>query len=76
MTKNEYIASIMLEATELLRDDVDSLNEVYNDKYFDQILNEAVEFSDISLLLEASDEIKEIQSDIKNTDIDKDGMDL
>ena len=72
MTKNEYIASIMLEATELLRDDVDSLNEVYNDKYFDQILNEAVEFSDISLLLEVSDEIKEIQSDIKNTDIDND----
>ena len=68
-TKNEYIASIMLEAADLLKNDTKSLNEVGIDRYFDQILNEAAEFSDISLLLEATDDIKEIQSDIQNLDI-------
>ena len=69
ITKNEYIASIMLEAADLLKDDTESLNEVGSDNYFDQILNEAAEFSDIQLLLEASDDIKKIQISInvKNT---------
>ena len=32
MTKNEYIASIMLEAVELLKEDTESLNKKYNKK--------------------------------------------
>ena len=37
MTKNEYIASIMLEAAELLKDNVDSLNEGYVKDSYDLV---------------------------------------
>ena len=68
MTKNEYIASIMLEAAELLKEDVS-----YNNEYeLDSILTEAAEYDDdnIYYLNEAVNELKEIDSSIdklKNT---------
>ena len=72
MTKNEYIASIMLEAADLLKEDSE-----YNDEYeLDSILTEAAEYDDdnIYYLNEAVDELKEIDSikkEIKNSkDID------
>ena len=60
MTKNEYIASIMLEAADLLKEDSE-----YNDEYeLDSILTEAAEYDDdnIYYLNEAVDELKEIDS--------------
>ena len=74
MTKNEYIASIMLEAAELLKED----NEYNDDEYkIDDILTEAAEYDydNIYYLNEAVDELKEIDSikkEIKNSkDIDE-----
>ena len=71
MTKNEYIASIMLEAAELLKEDA------YDDEYkIDDILTEAAEYDydNIYYLNEAVDELKEINSikkEIKNSkDVD------
>ena len=71
MTKNEYIASIMLEAADLLKEDA------YDDEYeLDSILTEAAEYDNdnIYYLNEAVDELKEINSikkEIKNSkDID------
>ena len=73
MTKNEYIASIMLEAAELLKEDVS-----YNNEYeLDSILTEAAEcdYDNMYYLNEAVDELKEIDSikkEIKNSkDIDE-----
>ena len=74
MTKNEYIASIMLEAAELLKED----NEYNDDEYkIDDILTEAAEYDydNMYYLNEAVDELKEIDSikkEIKNSkDVDE-----
>ena len=69
MTKNEYIASIMLEAADLLKEDVSEYE-------LDSILTEAAEYDNDNMyyLNEAVDELKEINSikkEIKNSkDID------
>ena len=77
VTRNEYIASIMLEAVELLK------NDNYSDiSYFNNdILNESISYtdsSDVYLLTEAADELNDIKKitneakkDKKNLDEDK-----
>ena len=73
MTKNEYIASIMLEAAELLKsDDTNNDNMEYD---LNNLLTEAAEYDgSMYYLNEAVDELKEINSikkEIKNSkDID------
>ena len=72
MTKNEYIASIMLEAAELLKEDTNNDNMEYD---LNNLLTEAAEYDgSMYYLNEAVDELKEINSikkEIKNSkDID------
>ena len=65
LSRNEYIASIMLEAAELLKEDIGNTNMEYD---LDSLLTEAVEYDDtdnIIYLNEAVEDLKEINA-IKN----------
>ena len=74
VTKNEYIASIMLEAVELLK------NDNYSDiSYFNNdILTESISYtdsSDVYLLTEAADEINDITKITNEVKKDKNNLD-
>lgn len=74
VTKNEYIASIMLEAAELLK------NDNYSDiSYFNNdILTESISYtdsSDVYLLTEAADEINDITKITNEVKKDKNNLD-
>ena len=63
--RNEYIASIMLEAADLLKEDINNDNMEYD---IDSLLTEAIEYDDsnnIVYLNEAVEDLKEI-NEIKN----------
>ena len=74
LSRNEYIASIMLEAADLLKEDINNDNMKYN---LDSLLTEAAEYDDsddITYLNEAVEDLKEINA-IKNEIKNKKSLD-
>lgn len=74
ISRNEYIASIMLEAADLLKEDINNDNMEYD---IDSLLTEAIEYDDsnnIVYLNEAVEDLKEINA-IKNEIKDKKTLD-
>ena len=74
LSRNEYIASIMLEAADLLKEYINNDNMEYD---IDSLLTEAIEYDDsnnIVYLNEAVEDLKEI-NEIKNEIKDKKSLD-